>query len=95
MQERVDGITARLAFTLRSIPGLELEAYQAYVESTVNSMLQVCACVTRAQIHLVFVGHRPYPTSVKIVSNGYFRAPWFGVDIDQIPCGQSRIEVPQ
>lgn len=38
--ERVDGITSRLAFELRFIPGIELGAYQAYVEAAVNSMLQ-------------------------------------------------------
>lgn len=38
--ERVDGITSRLAFELRFIPGIELGAYQAYVESAVNAMLQ-------------------------------------------------------
>lgn len=38
--DRVDGITSRLAFELRFIPGIELGAYQAYVEAAVNSMLQ-------------------------------------------------------
>ncbi len=38
--ERIDGVTSRLAFELRLIPGIELGAYQAYVEATVNSMLQ-------------------------------------------------------
>lgn len=40
-QERVDGITSRLAFELRSVSGIELGAYQAYVEAAVNGMLQV------------------------------------------------------
>lgn len=40
-QERVDGITSRLAFELRFVAGIELEAYQAYVETAVSSMLQV------------------------------------------------------
>ncbi|CAM9242983.1 unnamed protein product [Ectocarpus fasciculatus] len=38
--ERVDGITSRLAFELRFIPGIELGAYQAYAEAAVNSMLE-------------------------------------------------------
>lgn len=38
--ERVDGITSRLAFELRFIPGIELGAYQAYVAAAVNSMLE-------------------------------------------------------
>lgn len=41
LQERVDGITSRLAFELRFVAGIELEAYQAYVETAVSSMLQV------------------------------------------------------
>lgn len=37
----MDGITSRLAFELRSIPGIDLSAYQGYVEVAVNNMLQV------------------------------------------------------
>lgn len=51
-QERVDGITSRLAFELRLIPGIELGAYQAYVESAVNTMLQVCySCDVKETTH--------------------------------------------
>lgn len=53
--ERVDGITSRLAFELRFIPGIELGAFQAYVEAAVNSMLQDvqvghCVSVARAVV---------------------------------------------
>lgn len=48
MQERIDGITSHLAFELRTIPGIELGAYQAYVESSVNNMLQVSVLYVHA-----------------------------------------------